>query len=262
MYKLALLATALAASAVEARTITLRNQCNQPIWPAFYTGNTANGVPQGDTGFMMNAGDVHPLYVPDSWAAARIWARNDCDFSKQDVQACASGSCIGGLACTQPGIPPVTLAEFTLAQGGQDNYDVSNVDGSNLPVNIVPSDGSCATGSCAVDLNANCPDNLRYVVNGQTVGCKSGCLATGSETDCCSGSHNTPATCPSSGVSSYAYFHDNCPNAVSLIGRAAVKGPLLTIHPPFRSTPTLTTTRQDSRRATRRPTTTSSSALN
>lgn len=46
------------------------------------------------------------------------------------------------------GIPPVTVAEFTLAQNGQDNYDVSNVDGSNLPMTITAS--GCPTASCPV----------------------------------------------------------------------------------------------------------------
>ncbi|TFK38317.1 hypothetical protein BDQ12DRAFT_747363 [Crucibulum laeve] len=31
--------------------------------------------------------------------------------------------------------------------------------------------------------------------------------------NCCSGSHNTPATCLSSGVAFYSYFKDNCPKA-------------------------------------------------
>ncbi|TFK31574.1 thaumatin [Crucibulum laeve] len=31
--------------------------------------------------------------------------------------------------------------------------------------------------------------------------------------NCCSGSHNTPATCPSSGVAFYSYFKGNCPKA-------------------------------------------------
>lgn len=72
--------------------------------------------------------------VPNLWSAARIWGRTECNFSKPDVQACATGSCIGGLHCKNPGIPPVTLAEFTLNGGvdnpnGIDNYDVSLVDG-------------------------------------------------------------------------------------------------------------------------------------
>ena len=31
--------------------------------------------------------------------------------------------------------------------------------------------------------------------------------------DCCTGSHNTAATCPPSGVDYYSYFKSNCPNS-------------------------------------------------
>lgn len=53
---------------------------------------------------------------------------------------------------------------------------------------------------------------------GFPVGCKSACEANldGNQQDsanCCSGSHNTAATCPPSGVAYYSYFKGNCPNA-------------------------------------------------
>ncbi|KAI5318149.1 hypothetical protein L3X38_037857 [Prunus dulcis] len=41
------------------------------------------------------------------------------------------------------GIPPATLAEFTIAAGGgQDFYDVSLVDGFNLRMSVTPQGGS------------------------------------------------------------------------------------------------------------------------
>lgn len=73
------------------------------------------------------------------------------------------------------GIPPVTVAEFTLFPQGQgtDNYDVSNVDGSNLPMIITTDNTDCPQAGCPVDLNANCPDPLRvYDPAGSVVACK------------------------------------------------------------------------------------------
>jgi hypothetical protein len=60
--------------------------------------------------------------------------------------------------------------------GGQDFYDVSNVDGSNLPVKIENNKG-CPTPSCGVDLNQGCPDDRLKVRdgNGATIGCLSAC---------------------------------------------------------------------------------------
>jgi hypothetical protein len=66
--------------------------------------------------------------------------------------------CNGGLLCdarTGTGKPPATLAEFTLgASDGSDWYDVSLVDGYNLPMRINPTQG-CPVADCAVDLGPN-----------------------------------------------------------------------------------------------------------
>jgi hypothetical protein len=55
------------------------------------------------------------------------------------------------------------------------------------------------------------PDALKgpFDSSGFPVGCKSACLVDsnpGDSPSCCSGSHNTPATCPPSGVPFYSYF--------------------------------------------------------
>ena len=107
---------------------------------------------------------------------------------------------------------------FTLsASDGLDYYDVSLVDGYNLPVSITSSAGF-HIANCGVDLGPNCPANLKgpYDSSGFPVGCKSDCLVDpnpGNSPSCCSGSHNTPATCPPSGVPHYSYFKNNCPNS-------------------------------------------------
>lgn len=61
-------------------------------------------------------------------------------------------------------MPPVTLAEFTLGgYAGNDFYDVSLVDGFNIPMKIRPQggSGSCRVTSCKSDVNAVCPNELK-----------------------------------------------------------------------------------------------------
>jgi hypothetical protein len=109
------------------------------------------------------------------------------------------------------------------------------LDKSSLPVRI-NNDQNCRVADCPVDLGPNCPSALKgpFDSTGFPVGCKSACLIDSNPTNsaaCCSGSHNTPATCPTSGVPYYrcavaccasafsmlmrphSYFKTNCPNA-------------------------------------------------
>ncbi|TFY62561.1 hypothetical protein EVJ58_g3778 [Rhodofomes roseus] len=156
-----------------------------------------------------------------------IWpaGRRDCDFTVSNpATQCADGGCNGGLECSTDGgtgVPPATLAEFTLGglTGDPDYYDVSLVDGYNLPVSIT-NNVNCSVADCPVDLGPDCPSALigPYDSTGFPVGCKSACEANldGDQTNspnCCSGDYDTPATCPSSGVQYYSYFKDNCPNS-------------------------------------------------
>ena len=58
---------------------------------------------------------------------------------------------------------PASIVEFVIAEkGGQDFYDVSLVDGFNLPVSVAPQGGSgvCGTSSCPVNINTACPAEL------------------------------------------------------------------------------------------------------
>jgi hypothetical protein len=155
----------------------------------------------------MKAGASVDITVPNTWKSGRIWGRTKCDFSKGPL-ACETGGCNGGLHCdknTGTGVPPATLAEWTMAgDGNQDWYDVSLVDGFNLPMSLVPVNTKCHEASCKVNLVPKCPGPL--AVPG---GCKSACMVDknpGNSPSCCSGSHNKPATCPPSGVPYYDYF--------------------------------------------------------
>jgi hypothetical protein len=104
------------------------------------------------------------------------------------------------------GIPPATLAEWTMdGDGGdQDSFDVSVVDGFNLPMTVKPSASECEVATCPIDLVPNCPASLKA-----PGGCKSACVVDpnpGNSPSCCSGSYSLPQTCPKSGVPFYSYF--------------------------------------------------------
>ncbi|KAK9922139.1 hypothetical protein M0R45_030619 [Rubus argutus] len=98
---------------------------------------------------------------------ARVWARSNCSKDNQECSlALAQGIAHPGqVSCNgNGGNPPATLVEFTIAQGGgQDFYDVSLVDGFNLPVSVTPQggNGDCRSSSCAANVNANCSSELQ-----------------------------------------------------------------------------------------------------
>jgi hypothetical protein len=105
--------------------------------------------------------------VPETWASGRLWGRTKCDFTKQGPTVqCETGGCNGGLLCDKhsgTGVPPATVAEWTMDGdgGSQDSFDVSLVDGFNLPMSVVPSASECEVGQCALDLVPDCPAPLR-----------------------------------------------------------------------------------------------------
>ncbi|KAJ3575510.1 hypothetical protein NP233_g1048 [Leucocoprinus birnbaumii] len=204
------------------KTFTVKNNCAFTIWPAIYTDlNVAAAVPNQPRGWEAPAGNISTFTVPDDWKSGRIWGRTDCKFGQDPgATSCITGGCNGGLECdphTGTGVPPVTLAEWTLqGDGNRDFYDVSLVDGFNLPMEIKTS-AACHSASCPVDLNANCPAEIAgpKSASGKVAGCKSACLANldgnqGDSGNCCSGSHNTPETCPPGNVQFYDYFKGAC----------------------------------------------------
>ena len=85
-----------------------------------------------------------------------------------------------------------------------DYFDVSLVDGYNLPLLVVPQGGSgqnCTSTGCVVDLNDSCPSELKVTsTEGESVACKSACEAFGSPQYCCNGAYSTPDTCRPSTV--------------------------------------------------------------
>ncbi|EIN14545.1 thaumatin-like protein [Punctularia strigosozonata HHB-11173 SS5] len=198
--------------------MTVTNKCSFTVRPpAMFTdmsiaGNTAPDYP---TGWEAPSGNSVTFDLPDNWQAGRIWGRRDCDFSTDPgPNSCLTGGCNGGLECATTGgtgVPPATVAEFTF-DGTNDNYDVSLVDGYNLPMRVDNTVG-CGVPSCPVDLAPNCPSAIAgpFDSTGAAVGCKSACFANldgdqANSPNCCSGQYGTAATCPSSSVQcEYAY---------------------------------------------------------
>ncbi|XAR69162.1 hypothetical protein NMG60_11000649 [Bertholletia excelsa] len=213
-----LLALALAAcflSGVHSATFTIQNHCSFTIWPALLTGA---GPQLPSTGFQLPSYAARSLDVSAPWSG-RVWARYLCSSSAGKF-SCQSGDCASGqVACGGAGgIPPVTLAEFTLATGGgKDYYDVSIVDGFNLPVSVAPSGGNgrCSATGCPADINRRCPPELAVenADGGGAIGCKSACLAFNQPQYCCTGAYNSPGTCKPTNYS--LAFKQQCPESYS-----------------------------------------------
>ncbi|CAK9157683.1 unnamed protein product [Ilex paraguariensis] len=203
-------------SGAHSATFTITNHCPYTIWPATLTGG--GGAQLSTTGFELASGASSLINVPAPWSG-RFWARGFCSTDSSGKFTCGSADCGSSqIACNGAGaIPPASLVEFTLAAaGGQDFYDVSLVDGFNLPVSVVPQGGSggCNSTACPVDVNANCPPVLAVRnANGATISCKSACLAFNQPQYCCTGSFGSPNTCPPSEYSKF--FKGKCPQAYS-----------------------------------------------
>ncbi|WVZ61839.1 hypothetical protein U9M48_011651 [Paspalum notatum var. saurae] len=198
------------------KSFTIANNCEYTVWPGILSG--AGSPELGSTGFELAPGQSQTLPAPAGWSG-RLWGRTLCATGKF---ACATGDCAGssgGPGCDgNNAAPPATLAEFTLdGSGGMDFYDVSLVDGYNLPVLVAPqgaaAGGNCAPTGCLADLNDACPADLRVTSSGDAVACKSACEAFGSAQYCCDGAYGSPSTCRPSAYSEF--FKNACPRAYS-----------------------------------------------
>ncbi|KAL1643361.1 hypothetical protein SLS61_009283 [Didymella pomorum] len=119
--------------------LLVTNNCPDDIWPGI---STQSGNGPDTTGFKLSPGDTKNQTVSEDWQG-RVWARTNCTFNSDGTgpasgsgKACYSGDCNGMLNCQ--GDVPVSLAEFTLDAGdGHTYYDISLVDGYNLPIAMV-----------------------------------------------------------------------------------------------------------------------------
>jgi hypothetical protein len=181
-------------------TIYMINRTEVPIWVAAWPGSTT-----GQTGWKLAAGAGSSFKVPVGWNA-RLWGRTGCHF-RGGEGGCATGDCGGRFQCKGWGTIPATLAEYNLDSfAGLDFYDVSMVDGSNLPMYIrvihgeaeksVDANGCLGPGVCTSEVH--CPKALRVPPgSSHPIGCISPCARFGTDRYCCSGpfaSNCSPAT--------------------------------------------------------------------
>ncbi|PKI35606.1 hypothetical protein CRG98_044060 [Punica granatum] len=214
-----LIALCLFFSCSEPSTFTVTNNCPYPIWPGTLSG--AGSPPLPTTGFRLESGQSVRIPSTPGWSG-RLWARTGCTFDESGAGTCQTGDCGGRLECDGNGAnPPASLFEITLGAGNEkDYYDVSLVDGYNLPIVAVPQGvyGTCNATGCTSDINMGCPKELQVVGGeqgdqGGVVACKSACEAFRLDQYCCSGEFANPTTCQPSFYSTI--FKRACPRAYS-----------------------------------------------
>ncbi|CAN1345410.1 Thaumatin-like protein 1 [Linum perenne] len=173
-----------------AATFKITNRCRQTIWPGLLSG--ANTAQLPTTGFPLHPGKSRSISIPSGWSG-RIWGRTHCTLTGGKF-SCLTADCGSEkVECAGSGAkPPATLVDF---------YDVSLVDGYNLPMLVYPKKvtrGGCGATGCLIDLNGACPRDLKVMAR---VGCRSACEAFGD---------------PTCGPSDYSlFFKHACPRSYS-----------------------------------------------
>ncbi|KAH7862471.1 hypothetical protein Vadar_005230 [Vaccinium darrowii] len=192
---ISLLITLLFISSTRAATIDITNNCAYTVWAAALPGG----------GRQLDRGQTWTINPPAGTTGARVWARTGCNFDGSGRGRCQTGDCGGVLQCTANGQPPKTLAEYALNQfNNLDFFDISLVDGFNVPMDFSPTSGRCTRGiACTADINGQCPAELRVAG-----GCNNPCTVFQTNEYCC-----TSGSC---GPTNYSmFFKDRCPDAYS-----------------------------------------------
>ncbi|CAO2816233.1 unnamed protein product [Amaranthus hypochondriacus] len=200
--------------------IVITNKCPFTIWPAT-APNTGHPV-IANGGFYLKPDQSSVVHAPWDWSG-RLWARTGCNFNPKNpnltwAPACQTGDCDSRLECNGLiGKPPATLIELTLHtdKNAPSFYDVSLVDGYNLPVSVTNGRAhNCAIKSCLKDVKGICPLELQVKDGeGNVVGCKSACLAFDLDRFCCRNEYGDPQKCKPSLYSNL--FKNACPSYVS-----------------------------------------------
>ncbi|KAG6740794.1 hypothetical protein POTOM_056263 [Populus tomentosa] len=177
-----------------AATFEIRNQCPYTVWAA--------AVPGG--GRRLDRGQSWTITANAGTTQARIWGRTKCNFDGAGRGTCETGDCNGLLQCQAFGKPPNTLAEYALNQfNNLDFFDISLVDGFNVPMDFSPVSGNCRGIRCAADINGQCPNQLRA-----SGGCNNPCTVFKTDQYCCNSGNCGPTE--------YSrFFKQRCPDAYS-----------------------------------------------
>ncbi len=189
------------AGAAGQRLVTFVNQLEQTIWVAAAPSASS---PLAATGWVLPAGRSVTITTPGN-LNTRFWGRTGCVFDAAGTGHCQSGDCGGMFQCKGWGTIPATLAEVNFgAWDGLDFYDVSMVDGSNLPmwINITRSSGGttdkispngCVAAGCTKPVT--CPSVLDVKSGAAVVGCISACARLGGDQYCCRGPYASRTAC-------------------------------------------------------------------
>ena len=183
------------------RLVTFVNQMSQTIWVAAAPNAS---TPLAATGWVLPAGQSVTITTPNN-LNTRFWGRTGCVFNSAGTGHCQTGDCGGLFQCKGWGTIPATLAEVNFdAWDHLDFYDVSMVDGANLPmwINITKSSGGtadkispngCVPAGCTKPVN--CPSALDVKAGAAVVGCISACARLGGDQYCCQGAWSSRAAC-------------------------------------------------------------------
>lgn len=181
------------------RLVTFVNEMSETIWVAAAPNPS---TPLAATGWVLRPGKSVTISTPNN-LNTRFWGRTGCVFNRRGVGRCQTGDCGGLFQCKGWGTIPATLAEVNFdAWDNLDFYDVSMVDGSNLPMYINVSGGSatkkvspngCIPAGCTKAVK--CPQVLDVKVGGKVVGCISACARLGGDQYCCRGPYAPRSEC-------------------------------------------------------------------
>lgn len=182
-------------SYTDAATFTIQNQCPYTVWAA--------AVPGG--GQRLDRSQTWTINVAPGTERARIWARTKCTFNAAGQGHCETGDCGGLLRCKAYGQPPNTLAEYALntKTNNLDFFDISLVDGFNVPMAFTPISNKCRGIRCTADINGQCPRELKA-----PGGCNNPCTVFKTDQYCCNSGKCGPTN--------YSrFFKQRCPDAYS-----------------------------------------------
>jgi hypothetical protein len=167
---------------VASKKLVFQNNCKQTVTAGLLGSST-----QGVQNYNVHRGQSHTLTLPNNWSG-RAWGRYQCYSSKRRSNA---------TQCGAPGTPnPASLAEFTFgAYAGLDFYDLSMVDGYNMPIKITPvgtkqGSNKYDRGSPTCSSLPHCPSRLTVKgLDGKLLGCQSDCSKYGGDQYCCGGKY-------------------------------------------------------------------------
>lgn len=185
------------------RLVTFVNKMTETIWVAA-ASSPAHPLPT--SGWLLVPGASASVVIPDAWNG-RFWGRTGCTFNASGYGKCATGDCAAKFQCGQSwGTVPATLAEFNLnSYAGLDFYDVSLVDGANLPMYINSFGGTtpdrisangCFAAGCTKNVLNTCPAVLQIKdASGHEIACDAACNIFHTDQYCCRGAYAARSKC-------------------------------------------------------------------